>query len=70
MPGIQLWRCSRCSNESGTVFQGAKLLCGDCFYRQTVERIMAAAFLPEPVQVAPSVNDTRSSARTSTVIPT
>jgi hypothetical protein len=44
MSGIRLWRCSRCYEQVGVVVDHAKLFCGDCFYRQTVERVMSAAF--------------------------
>ena len=44
MSGIRLWRCSRCYEQAGVVIDRAKLFCGDCFYRQTVERVMSVAF--------------------------
>ena len=47
MAGIRSWRCSRCEDVA-SILEGSALLCGDCFLRQTGERIMAAAFLPNP----------------------
>jgi hypothetical protein len=48
MSGISLWRCSRCCEQVAVVVDGTKRFCGDCFYRQTVDKIMAAAFAPAP----------------------
>jgi len=46
MSGIRLWRCSRCCDQEAVVaLDATRLFCGDCFYRQTVERVMAAAFV-------------------------
>ena len=55
MSGIRLWRCSRCCEQAAVVaVDSTRLFCGECFYRQTVERIMAEAFAaaPEPVSAA------------------
>ena len=54
MSGIRLWRCSRCCEAVAVVVDRTRLFCGDCFYRQTVERVMSVAFdtasdLPAPV---------------------
>ena len=46
MAGTRLWRCSRCEAVA-SVIDGPLLLCGKCFYRKTVDRIMAAAFVPD-----------------------
>ena len=60
MSGIRLWRCSRCCEAEAVVaVDRTTLFCGDCFYRQTVERVMAAAFAP------PSAPPLNSSERTS-----
>ena len=53
MSGIRLWRCSRCCVKEAVVsLDATTLFCGDCFYRQTVERVMAAAFAPAPEQIS------------------
>ncbi len=44
MAGIRLWRCTHCE-QVASVIDRSILLCGDCFLRQTVEKIMATAFL-------------------------
>ena len=44
MSGIRLWRCSRCCEQVAVVVDRTRLFCGECFYRQTVERVMSAAF--------------------------
>ena len=50
MSGIRLWRCSRClEQEAVVVIERTRLFCGDCFYRQTVERVMAAAFASDSI---------------------
>jgi hypothetical protein len=52
MSGIRLWRCSRCCEQMAVVAVDAtRLFCGECFYRQTVERVMAEAFAPAPEQI-------------------
>ena len=39
MSGIRLWRCSRCCEQAAVVaVDSTRLFCGECFYRQTVER--------------------------------
>ena len=55
MSGIRLWRCSRCCDKDAVVaVDRTRLFCGDCFYAQTVERIMAAAFAPAPSLETPA----------------
>ena len=52
MNGIRLWRCSRCCvTEAVVALDPTRLFCGECFYRQTVERVMAQAFAPAPAPV-------------------
>ena len=53
MSGIRLWRCSRCYEQAAVVVDRTKPFCGDCFYRQTVERVMAVAFATESDAPAP-----------------
>jgi hypothetical protein len=49
MSGIRLWRCSRCCvKEAVVALDPTRLFCGECFYRQTVERVTAEAFAPDP----------------------
>lgn len=62
MAGIRLWRCTRCENVA-SIAVGTTLLCGDCFYRQTVERIMAAAFVSEVLQSPPPLTHGRPGIR-------
>jgi len=71
MSGIRLWRCSRCYEQPAVVVDRTKPFCGDCFHRQTVERVMSAAFATASDQPpAPATRDTRSSASTSAVMHT
>ena len=68
MSGIRLWRCSRCcENEAVVAVDRTTLFCGDCFYLQTVERVMAAAFAPPS---APKNSERTSSASTTMVMTT
>ena len=70
MAGINLWRCSRCSDHVAVVVDHTKRFCGDCFYRVTVERIMSAAFASDDHHVAPAASESRSSDSTSMVMHT
>jgi len=70
MSGIRLWRCSRCCEQVAVVVDRTKLFCGECFYRQTVERGMPVAFATASDQAAPAARDARSSASTRMVMHT
>ena len=69
MAGINLWRCSRCSEHVAVVIDREKRFCGDCFYVVTVERIMSAAFVADDYG-APMASEKRSSASTPMVMHT
>jgi hypothetical protein len=64
MIGFRLWRCSRCSERVAVVVDRTKLFCGECFYRQTVERVMTAAFVPD----VPKSNERSNKTSTTMVI--
>ena len=44
MAGIRLWRCVSCEQVASVVVDGeTTLLCGDCFYRKSVQDALTAA---------------------------
>jgi hypothetical protein len=60
MSGIRLWRCSRCYEQVAVVIDRTKQFCGECFYRQTVVRVMSVAFATDSDQPLPPPPLTRT----------